>query len=269
MTGSDLEQVPESGAELEPLSPEEQALAEGVKGSIDSKSLVLPAIKLTHGLTKEVENGEVDEGVYINSLTKEQFGDDVPFVVCGIYPGRFYNDSTGTYVARTDVAPDNWPEEYAGRPFADIEDAEECWKADANAGVHPFGKGPPIATTANFVGFVVGQDDELPLRLSLMRTSMPAANKLKTMIYGLRAPWDRVFQLRVSKGTNSEGRSFYKSEVASGAPISKDDRQKAIKIAQDFRNAQESGAIEETGDAADSSGKAGKPAARKDSLDVG
>jgi hypothetical protein len=142
-TSKDLEQA-KPGGELAELSEAEQALVAGVKEQIDPSTLVLPAIKLTHSLTQEVQDGDVEAGTYINSLTKQVYGTDVPFVVCGLYKGRFYSDDTGTYVARGDVAPDSWPEEYANKPFADIPDAEERWKADSNAGEHPWGSGAAL-----------------------------------------------------------------------------------------------------------------------------
>ena len=146
MTGSELEQ--QQGGEVA-LSADEQSLVEGIKERIDRSELVLPAIKLTQSLTQEVQDGDVSPGVYINSLTKHEDGDDVPFVVCGIYKGRFYSDDTGTYVARGDVAPDNWPEEYRGQQFTDIPDAEEQWKAQANAGGE-WGSGPPIHSSTKW-----------------------------------------------------------------------------------------------------------------------
>jgi hypothetical protein len=248
LASEELEKVQPGGA-VEPLSADEQALVQGVKERIDRSELVLPAIKLTHSLTQEVQDGDVEPGTYINSLTKQDYGTDVGFVVCGLYKGRFFSDEEGgVYVARGDVAPDNWPEEYAGKPFADIADAEEQWKANANAGKHPWGSGPPIATTHNFVGFVVGDDSELPLRLSLMRSSKPAADKLKTLVFSLRAPWDRVFQLRVKRGVNKSQQAFFATDVATGDPISAEDRQKAVTLATEFRDAEQSGAIKEEGD---------------------
>jgi hypothetical protein len=257
-TSKDLEQA-KPGGELAELSEAEQALVAGVKEQIDPSTLVLPAIKLTHSLTQEVQDGDVEAGTYINSLTKQVYGTDVPFVVCGLYKGRFYSDDTGTYVARGDVAPDSWPEEYANKPFADIPDAEERWKADSNAGEHPWGSGPPISTTYNFVGFVPGDESGLPLRLSLMRSSAPAANKLKTLVFSLRAPWDRVFKLRVKRGINKHQQPYFASDIATGDAIEPEDRQKAVEIATHFRQAQAAGGIQEAGETEEP----GKPAPSK------
>jgi hypothetical protein len=265
--GNDLEPQDKPG-DLAALSAEEQELVSGIKGRVEKADLVLPAIKLTHSLTREVEDGDASPGVYINSLTKKDYGDDVPFVVCGIYKGRFFSDERGTFVARGDTAPDNWPEEYAGKPFADIPDAEEQWKIQANSEGGVWGQGPPISTTHNFVGFVVGDDSDLPLRLSLMRSSEPAAKRLKTLVVSLRAPWDRAFQLRVKRGLSKEQKPYYATDVAAGAPLSQEDRQKAVKLATEFRNAEQSGAIEETGDEPEAKPGAAKPTKKDDALSV-
>lgn len=260
MTGSELEQ--QQPGELEPLDPEQQELVDSIKGEVDPDSLILPTIKLTHPLTREVEDGEVESGVYINALTKQVYGDDVPFIVCGIYKGRFFSDNDGdgpNYSAQGSVAPDSWPEQYRGKAFADLADAEERWKADSNEGVHPFGHGPPIATTHNFVGFVVDDDSDLPLRLSLMRSSTPAALKLKTMIVSQRAPWDRVFQLRVRKDVKGD-RKFLVTEIAAGDKTDAETRQKAVKIATQYRRAAQSNQVQEAGETEDEGrGKKAKP----------
>lgn len=267
-TTSEVQTTEPTGTDLAPLSADEQALVGSIKGRVEKADLVLPAIKLTHSLTREVEDGDVSAGVYINSLTKQVYGDDVPFVVCGLYKGRFFSDERGTFVARSDVAPDNWPEEYAGQAFADIGDAEEQWKIQANAEDGVWGQGPPISTTHNFVGFVVGDDSDLPLRLSLMRSSEPAAKKLKTLVVSLRAPWDRAFQLRVRRGLNKEQKPFYATDIASGDALSPEDRQKAVKLATEFRNAEQSGAIQETGDEPEAKPGAAKPTKKDDALSV-
>ena len=264
--GEALEKQDQPG-ELAELSADEQALVEGITGKIDRSELVLPAIKLTHSLTREVQDGDVQAGLYINSLTKEVYGDDVPFVVCGFYKGRFFSDDSGTYVARGDVAPSNWPEEYAGKAFADIPDAEEQWKIQANNG-GDWGSGPPIATTHNFVGFVPGAESDLPLRLSLMRSSKPAADKLKTLVVSLRAPWDRVFQLRVRKGLNKQQQPYYATDIAAGDTITPEDRQKAVSLAGDIRRAEQAGTIQEVGDAPEAKPGGSRPKEKEGALSV-
>lgn len=256
--------------DLAPLSDQEQALAAAAKAEIDRSTLVLPALKLTQSLTKEVQDGDVQAGHFINSLTGEDYGDQVEIVISSLFTGRFYSDEDNrAYAAQGEVAPDNWPEEYAGQRFVDIPDAEERWKVDTNNGDHPWGKGPPISTTHNFVGFVVaenGLEETLPVRLSLMRTNNPAAAKLKTLIYSLRAPWDRTFVLKAKKAVSND-RPYYAVEVVQGGRVTDEQRQAAVDLASSFQNAVAQGDVELAGDEESKPGRA-KPKKAEGGLDV-
>lgn len=269
MTGSEVAE--REASELEPLSPEEQALIDSAKAEIDSDSLILPALKLTQSLTAEVQDGDVEKGHIINSLTGEDYGDNVEVVVSAYFKGFFYSDreTNQSFVAQGDIAPDNWPEEYAGKAFADLPDGEEQWAAACNAKPpeHEWGNGPPISTTHNFVGYVVteeGQPD-LPVRISLMRTGKKAADKLKTLIWSARAPWDRTFILKsVSKVTND--RPYYVYDVSQGETTPADYRQAAVKLATSYQKAAASGNVDLAGDEPEA--KKAAPKANEGGLDV-
>lgn len=262
MASTDVEKAQQT--DLAPLSDQEQALADAVKGQIDRSTLVLPALKLTQSLTAEVQNGDVQQGHFINSLTGEDYGDEVQIVVSSLFTGRFYSDDDGnSYVATGAVAPDNWPEEYAGQAFEDIPDAEEQWKIDTNEGKHEWGKGAPISTTTNFVGYVVTEEglSDLPVRLSLMRSGNNAAKKLKTLLYALRAPWDKTFVLRAKKAMSND-RAYYVPDVATGSRSTDEIRQAAVALAQDYANAAQQGNVELAGD--EDEPKAKRPTKGKD-----
>jgi hypothetical protein len=249
--GKDLVESPEAG-ELAPISAEEQALINAAKAEIDTDRLVLPALKLTQSLTAEVQDGDVDAGVFINSLTGENFGDEVEVVISSIFTGRFYSDrETGqSYVAQGDTVPDNWPDEYAGQQFADLPDAEEQFRAAVQAKEKDWGKGPPISNTHNFVGRVVSDGEPgLPVRISLMRSGTKAADKLKTLIWAARAPWDRTFTLKAVKKVSND-RPYFAMEVSQGAVTPADYRQAAVTLAGEFKTAADAGGIELEGDEA-------------------
>lgn len=238
MASTEVEKVEQETA-LAPLSDQEQALADAVRGQIDRSTLVLPALKLTQSLTVEVQNGDVQQGHFINSLTGQDYGEEVEFVVSSLFTGRFYSDDDGnSFVATGDVAPSNWPEDYANQPFETLADAEEQWKIDTNEGVHEWGKGAPISTTTNFVGYVVTEEgvEDLPVRLSLMRSGNNAAKKLKTLLYSLRAPWDKTFVLKAKRAVSND-RPYYVVDVAAGAQANDAVRQAAVGLATDYANA--------------------------------
>ena len=256
--------------ELVKISPEEQALIDDAKAQIDTKNLLLPAIKLTQSLTAEVAAGDAEAGHYINSVTGEDYGDSVEFVVSAIFKGRFYSDrqTNQSFAAQGDIAPDTWPEEYAGQHFDTLPDAEEQWAAAANANEHEWGSGPPISTTYNFVGYVVndGVREELPARLSLMRSRTKTAKKLETLIASARAPWDHVFKLKAKSKVVNE-RPFFVDEVSAGGATPNDVRQGAINLAQEYKNARQAGEIELEGDEDSAASKRAKPS-KGDGLDV-
>lgn len=253
MTGSEVAEQEQVG-ELVQISPEEQALIDASKSEIDSTKLLLPALKLTQSLTQEVQDGDVEKGHIINSLTGEDYGESVEVVISAYFPGFFYSDrETGkSYVAQGDVAPDNWPEEYAGQAFADLPDGEEQWKAAVNAKEHDWGNGPPISTTHNFVGYVVTEDGavDLPVRISLMRTGKKAADKLKTLLWSARAFWDRTFVLKVVSKVSND-RPYYVYDVAQGSTTPAGLRQEAIKLATSYQKAKADGEIDLAGDEPD------------------
>lgn len=240
------------------LSDAEMALANAAKGNIDRSKLVLPALKVTNGQTREVQDGKAEQGHLVNSLTGEDYGDNVEFVVSSIFDGRFFSDDSGSYATSELVAPSNWPEQYRGQAFADLADAEEQWKIDSNDEVHEWGNGPPISTTHNFVGYVVGHE-EIPVRLSLMRTGNKAAQKLNTLIFASRAPWDRTFKLSVVRETNPKGKVYFRIDVDMGGISSPELRGRAVALAQDYMNAQNDGTVELDGDSPEASGSASRP----------
>lgn len=249
MASTEVEKV-DADTALVPLSDQEQALADAVRGQIDRSTLVLPALKLTQSLTVEVQNGDVAQGHFINSLTGQDYGEEVQFVVSSLFTGRFFSDDDGSsYVATGLVAPSNWPEEYAGQAFDVLPDAEEQWKIDTNEGVHEWGKGAPISTTTNFVGYVVTEEgvEELPVRLSLMRSGNNAAKKLKTLLYSLRAPWDKTFVLKAKRAVSND-RPYYVADVASGQQATPEVRQAAVALATDYANAASRDDVQLAGD---------------------
>lgn len=187
----------------EVVPKDEEALALGAVANINEADLELPVIKITQQLSRAVTDKEVESGRFYNAVTGEDYGDEIDFVVCGYERGRFYVADRGTpneknYVARGEVAPDTWPEEYAGKRFEDIPDAEEQWKARSNSGEIEWGHGPPIVTTHNYVGFVASEPG-VPARLGLSRTSAPAARKINTLLkFGGRAPWASSIKLKLT-----------------------------------------------------------------------
>lgn len=246
------------GGEVAVSAEQEAALAARVKGQVDRSKLQLPAIKVVNGLSKEASEG-VAQGTLVNGLTGEQYGDTVQVVISDFYYGRFYAPKGGgkAYTARGEVVPDNWPEEYAGQRFAELDDAEEQWKLAVNDGDHPWGSGPPVQTTINFV-VTLADSPGYPLRLSMKSSDTPTANKILQMIDMAPTPWAYVYTVSSEGRATPNGSSTYYGFKAEQAGTATDEqRQAAVKIALAFQSAVDSGdGIEEAGeDDADAKGQ--------------
>lgn len=248
MSGTEVEKR-EAAGELAPISPEEEALGAAVHGQIDRTRLKLPALKVINGLSKEA--GDIPLGHLYNGLTLDDLGTEVDIVVASIYYGRFYSPKGGdkSWSTRDAVAPAGWPEEYAGKRFTEIDDAEERWKAATNAGEHPWGSGPPIQTTTNFI-CALADAPTSPLRLSMKSSDTPTAEKIVSLIATGRMPWDFKFTLSVDTRTAPNGSSsYYGFEAKKSGKVDDDQRQGAIRIAQAYLAATDGGGgIEELGE---------------------
>lgn len=235
---TDLEKAA-TGVEIEEISPEEAALIEANQSEVDASEFIIPILKLAQPLTDEVTSGAAKPGEFILALTGETFSPPVEFVVAGKGKGRFRPGRQGV---RTLVAYDTptvpWKEDpHFGEPFSEHPDAEEQFKARVDAGDIEWGHGPPIQTTYNYTGFVVG--NEVPVRLSLRRTSAPAARKLNTILDAvLRGKyWDQVFEIGSELQKNDSG-TYYVVTVKQSRKTTPEERQNAIQLATVLRSQQ-------------------------------
>lgn len=205
------------------VSPEEQALIAASQADIDADDLVVPHLKLVQGTTKDVPDG-VLPGQFLNALTGQGYEAPVEFLVAGFRKGRFGVDEDENLLASgfgdTCLCHD--------LPFPDCPNAEEQWRAAVNREEKEWGSGPPISTTYNFFGYV--GDDEVPVRLSLMRTGAPMAKKWLTMMRFLPAFWDVRFSLDtklIEKGRNK----YYVPEIKQAGKATPEQRQLAVGLA--------------------------------------
>lgn len=241
-----------ASTDLAEISADEQALIQANQGDANPDEFVIPLLKLTQALTKEVTEGEARAGEFYLPLTAENFGSEVEFIVAGKGKGRFKAGKKG---ARTLVANDTptvpWPDDpFYGQPFSEHPDAEETYSRNANEGKHPWGSGPPIQTTMNLTGFIAGYD--VPLRFSMKlanKFTKGEARKAATLLDAvLRGRyWDKTLILTAAAQSNSEGQSFYNAAVKLGRNTTVEERQAAVGLATILRSA----VIREDGDHAD------------------
>ena len=253
-----------ASTEVVPVDAQETALALAVAADLDGDTdLVVPVLKICQSLTAEVVEGDAKAGDFINSLTQENFGNELTYTIAAYQKGRFYADKdTGrSYVSSEAIASESWPEEYAGRAFAEIDDAEERFRDAVNAGTIEWGSGPKISTTHNFIGLVDGSP--VPVRFSLMRTNAPAARKLKTMLRFSQAFWDSTFILKTEAKRSQRNEPFQALVVKQGGKTTPEQRQAAVQVAMAVKSNRVS---EIEPDAPDD--KPAKPKKSDDSLDV-
>ena len=252
-----------ASSEVVPLNKQEQDLALATHADLDDADLVVPVLKICQSLTAEVVEGDAKAGDFINSLTQENFGSEISFIVAAYQKGRFYSDKeTGrSYAAIGPVAPESWPEEFAGKPFSEIDTAEERYRDLVNAGTIEWGNGPAISTTHNFIGLV--GDSPVPVRLSLMRTNVPAARKLQTMLRFSQAFWDNVFTMKTEAKRSSRNEPFQSLVVKQGGKTTGEQRTAAVQVAMAVKSG---GVPEAAAEVLDD--KPAKPKKSADALDV-
>jgi len=199
-----------------------------------------------------VQAGDAESGEFIDSLTGDGLGDKLGFIVSFYNQGRFAADqeSGRSYVSFEDAIPEAWSDhplvgsEGVGVRFDEHPDAEETYKERVNAKEIEWGHGPKISTTHNFTGLALispvegDEDDEnqvRPVRLSLMRTNLPAVRKL----HSLRASagrnksfWEFVFDLSTFRKDFARG-SSYLLQVRRGRKTADEEKQNAVALAQE------------------------------------
>lgn len=234
MAAKSKELVPPDTAaqELAELQSEADLLADEFKADLTRDEFTVPMLMLVQATSKHPPEGS-NPGDFVNALTGENYGKSIEFIVAAQHKGRFYTEGKGgrAYSAQGPVVPNHWPEKYRGQNFADLPDAEEQYRERVNSKEIFWESGPPIATTHNFVGVVAGHMD-VPLRLSLMKASVPAATKLKALLRIPRAPWDKAITVESFRDTNKNGEPFQNVKVELGRETEASERLAAVKVAQ-------------------------------------
>lgn len=234
MAAKSKELVPpdEATKELESLQSEADALADEFRADLTRDEFTVPMLVLVQATSKNPPEGS-NPGDFVNALTGENYGKSIEFVVAAQHKGRFYTEGKGgrAYSAQGPIVPNHWPEKYRGQNFADLPDAEEQYRERVNSKEISWESGPPIATTHNFVGVVVGHED-VPVRLSLMKAATPAANKLKALLRIPRAPWDKAVTIESERVQNRNNEPYQNVKVELGRETEAAERLAAVKVAQ-------------------------------------
>lgn len=226
--------------DLAAIESAEQAAAERKREQLANEPIKVPILAVVQGTTNNPPP-DAEPGDFFNVVTGDIYGRSIEFLVSLYYRGRFYAidtpDGRKSWSAGTDVtAPDFWPEEYAGRVFAEIPEAEETFAQLANSKEIEWGSGPPIQTTFNFTGLVVKPQLEgvppFPVRVSLKSKSAKAGKKLIAALKPLRTFWDRTVYLSTERVQGKKGPYFIVNFDGFGEPPEPGFRGAAIELDQ-------------------------------------
>jgi hypothetical protein len=229
-----------AGSEIEVVDPALQALLDQQDAELVDVQFNTPILKLAQPLTREVSAGDAEAGEFINTLTGESLGDKVEVVIAAFQKGRAASGENGRYFVcvATDTIPESWSDlvgpEWVGTPFSEYPDAEEQYKERVNSGEIEWGKGPKVSTTYVYTVLVLDEEGERqPVRLSLLRSTKKASDKILTLKRGLfRAKpfWDKTFELQSAKAEFGRNTSYI-INVKLGRDTDPDEKAEAVELA--------------------------------------
>lgn len=232
-------------------------LAGAIKSKVKQSDIVLPLIRMVQPMSKAAEEGGAKPGDFVNSLTGENYGSEFEFIVGGHFYGVSYSNRDEDFFAAIPGGadtriPTNWPHPDAGKTFGESDAFEDRFKELVNNGtISEWGEGPDFSTTYNFVGYLPG-DHSMPLRLSLMKTSAPAAKKLLSLTGLDRFPWGHHYKVS-SRKVEENGNRYWVAEIVRADATESDDLEAIVELAVSLHRASESDLVFE-GDGPDSSG---------------
>lgn len=236
------------------------ALAGSIKSKVKKSDIVLPQIRLVQPMSKAAEEQTAKPGEFVNSLTGENYGEELRFIVAGHFYGVSYSnrdeDFFGAIPGGADtVIPSNWPHPDAGKRFGESDAFEDRFKERLNAGeIEAWGEGPDFSVTYNFVGYRAGEPG-MPERLGLSRSSAPAAKKLLSLSTELdRYPWGHEYVV-TSRKVEENGNKYWVAEITRGDAVEGDDLEAIVELAVTLHHANEQDIVFAGDDPADASDK--------------
>jgi len=252
-------------------------LATAIRSKTKQSDIVLPLARLVQPMSKAAEDQSAKAGEFINSLTGDNYGTDFNFIVAGHFYGVAYSnrdeDFFGAIPGDADtVIPSSWPHPDAGKRFGESDAFEDRFKELVNSGeLEGWGDGPDFSVTYNFVGYRPG-DHSIPLRLSLMRTSAPAAKKLLSMLGFDRYPWSHQYGIS-SRKIEENGNRYWVAEIVRGETIDPDNTQSVVDLALSLHRASDADFVlhgdDAPADKATGGGKAPKVPEADGAIDLG
>jgi hypothetical protein len=227
----------------EDLAKAEQALANVGRSRLENFGATTPRIDVRQSSSKNVPSG-IELGDFYNTVTGIGYGPEIEFLVVEAHKGRFLGgkrspDGNTHAAGDVRVVPDHWPEQYRGRVFSELPEAQEKYSEAANAGQIEWGKGPAIVDSFNFTGFITKADGEdvepFPVRFSIRASNGPnrkAGSKAGALLRGLPNLWSKALVFTSDEAQNKGGDEFYVTVVEGyGDEPTVDQRKAAVEAA--------------------------------------
>jgi hypothetical protein len=204
----------------EDLAKAEQALANVGRSRLENFGATTPRIDVRQSSSKNVPSG-IELGDFYNTVTGIGYGPEIEFLVVEAHKGRFLGgkrspDGNTHAAGDVRVVPDHWPEQYRGRVFSELPEAQERYSEAANAGENEWGKGPAIVDSFNFTGFVTkaaGDDVEpFPVRLSIRATNgdaRKAGSKAGALLRSQPNLWSKALKFSTDETQNKGGDEYF------------------------------------------------------------
>mgnify|MGYP000507136861 CR=1 FL=1 len=189
--------------------------AEGLD-RFDSSDYTLPRVRLLQATSKEVQEGVSKPGMLVNSLTGKVYGETVEFIPFMVQKHRIRFDGLN-------LACRSWDcKNGIGDPGGVC---EECHFAEWGRNQ----EAPECSLIYTYPSIIVTDDqsEETPIAISFMRTSIPAAKKLNTM---LKTDFrGSVYELFSEKRENQKGK-FYVFNVRKKRLLEPNERQAVLEL---------------------------------------
>jgi hypothetical protein len=208
-----------------------KGLARGTE-SVQTKDLIIPRLDLMQDISPQVQDGEIEAGHWRNSVTEEDWGDEmifVPIVIDTRYILWRPRHEGGGILARADDgihwSPANG--EWKVKPHKKL-NKEVVWRTAPTveqSGLHLWGStdpddgdSPPAANKMVVVFGFSPQRPQSPLVVSHQRGSFKVGNKFMSRVkFSGQDAFATQYRLRAERIPNSENQQFWVPKwVASG-----------------------------------------------------
>lgn len=192
----------------------------GLEG-LEREDITLPRIKLTQAMSEEVSNGSVSPGVWLNTLSGQNYGSDFSFTPISVWKSRtFFSENR-----------DETPICRSADSFVSI-NGFQCLLECPHDKAWDWKDGVPPLCTLGYNYLVIPLVDPFPAIVTLMKSSFKAGKALNTLLIAARCPaWFWIYELYAVKESNPKG-TFYvaavRKKIDDGKSVASDEEMRQL-----------------------------------------